>query len=58
GKIIHWLDEITQDNNNESKKQILEADKVKPELIEPKHPNQIYTRKSIDSNQISEGLRI
>ena len=51
--ITRWLDEIDQEDDNEIKKQIFEANKVKPEPIESKHENNYYSSKLINTNQIN-----
>ena len=54
--VDHWLDKMNQDDN-EIKNQILEADKVKPELIESKHENNYYSSKLINTNPIDSKLQ-
>jgi serine/threonine protein kinase len=47
-----WLYEMKQDDN-ENKKQFLEADKFKPNIELPKHSNHMYTSKLIKTGEIS-----
>ncbi|CAG8761861.1 5023_t:CDS:1, partial [Cetraspora pellucida] len=46
--IVYWLDAIEQDDDNEIKKQFLNADKIIPKLESSIHPRHMYTSKLID----------
>ncbi|RIB23368.1 hypothetical protein C2G38_2171492 [Gigaspora rosea] len=52
----HWLDEMDQ-GDNDIKNQILEADEIKPEPVEPNHPIYYYSSKLIITNPIDSKLQ-
>ncbi|RIB00494.1 hypothetical protein C2G38_2129797, partial [Gigaspora rosea] len=52
--ITRWLDEIDQENDNEIKKQILEANRFKPEPNKQIHSHDVYTSKIYDTKKFSE----
>ncbi|CAG8684530.1 1432_t:CDS:1 [Cetraspora pellucida] len=55
-RIVYWLDEIEQKNDNEIKKQFLEADNIVPKVETSIHPSYMYTRKLINTKRIDETL--
>ncbi|KAF0426248.1 putative Non-specific protein-tyrosine kinase [Gigaspora margarita] len=57
-RIGYWLDEMSQDDDSEIKKQFLEADKIKLNVESPKHPNHVYTSKSINIQEITNKLSV
>ncbi|RIB22157.1 hypothetical protein C2G38_2076365, partial [Gigaspora rosea] len=54
--ITRWLDEIDQEDDNEIKKQILEANKIKPEPIKQIYSHNVYTSKIYETKKFSERL--
>ena len=55
--ISGWLREIASSNDNEIKKQFLDADKVIKSLPIPKHSDKIYTSKIISTKLISKAIK-
>ncbi|KAF0392363.1 putative Non-specific protein-tyrosine kinase [Gigaspora margarita] len=55
-RVGYWLEEMEQDDDNETKKQFSEADNIKPKLKSPIHSNDMYTSKSINTKKITEEL--
>ena len=56
-KIRGWLYNLNSSNNNEIKKQFLDADKVVKSLPASKHPNEMYTSKLIRTKLISNEFK-
>ena len=52
--ITRWLDEIDQEDDNEIKKQILEANRIKPEPNKQIHSHDVYTSKIYETNKFSK----
>ncbi|RIB12624.1 kinase-like domain-containing protein [Gigaspora rosea] len=55
--ITNWLNKISGSDDNEIKKQFLEADKVIKTLPISKHPNEMYTSKIISTKLISKTIK-
>jgi len=55
-RVGYWLDEMNQ-GDNEIMKQILESDKVKPEQVELKHPNDYYSSKLMNTTQFDSKMQ-
>ncbi|RIB15956.1 kinase-like domain-containing protein, partial [Gigaspora rosea] len=55
--IDNWLEKIASSDNNEIKKQFLEADKVIKSLPISKHPDEMYTSKIISTKSISKAIK-
>ncbi|CAG8654494.1 17210_t:CDS:1, partial [Cetraspora pellucida] len=55
--IIYWLDAMEQKDNNEIKKQFLEADNMISKIESSIHPNHMYTSKPIKIIDASNSSR-
>ncbi|RIB26908.1 kinase-like domain-containing protein [Gigaspora rosea] len=56
-KIDDWLDKIASPNDNEIKKQFLEANKIIKTLPISKHPDEMYTSKIISTKLILKAIK-